>query len=236
MHANIFLILHGKFQCINSLDSKYKQTSKWNRFLFNWTYRTFAKVWRRFFKYRLWYFCSSPIEPCSACILGSKKLALLKFDCWLLLVVAHVSLVVDGIDFVRPAKNKKENSVGPISWNREQISNNNIQLRMQMEMEMELPLACFRLCFVRGDGELLVFGIWCSSLPPSLPLFRRAEMICCLRCCLCCSSCWLAIRIDRCVVANKCSFKLFVSYAINLIKSMKWFFSKAIWIEECKCP
>lgn len=71
------------------------------------TYRTFAKVWRRFFKYRLWYFCSSPIEPCSACIFGSKKLALLKVDWWLPLDVGIVSLVVDGIDFVRPKRNEK---------------------------------------------------------------------------------------------------------------------------------
>lgn len=33
------------------------------------TYRTLASVCLRFLKYRLWYFCSSPIEPCSACIL-----------------------------------------------------------------------------------------------------------------------------------------------------------------------
>lgn len=43
-------------------------------------------------------------------------------------------------------------------------------------------------------------------------LFRRAAIFCALRCWRCCNSCWLAIRIDRCVVVNKCSLKLPESY------------------------
>lgn len=38
---------------------------------------------RRFFRYRLWYFCRSPIEPCSACILppvDDETLVLLLLD------------------------------------------------------------------------------------------------------------------------------------------------------------
>lgn len=33
------------------------------------TYRTLARVWRRLLRYLPWYFCSSPMLPCSACIL-----------------------------------------------------------------------------------------------------------------------------------------------------------------------
>lgn len=32
------------------------------------SYRTFARVCLRFLKYLLWYFCKSPMVPCSACI------------------------------------------------------------------------------------------------------------------------------------------------------------------------
>lgn len=38
-------------------------------FCFRLSYRTLASVCLRFLRYRLWYFCRSVIEPCSACIL-----------------------------------------------------------------------------------------------------------------------------------------------------------------------
>lgn len=36
---------------------------------FHTTYRTLARVCRRLLRYLPWYFCSSPMLPCSACIL-----------------------------------------------------------------------------------------------------------------------------------------------------------------------
>lgn len=63
----------------------------------NGTYRTLASVCRRFFRYRLWYFCRSPMLPCSACILGARNAALCAADAdeaaidELLLVAASLS-------------------------------------------------------------------------------------------------------------------------------------------------
>lgn len=53
-------------------------------------YRTLARVCLRLRRYRLWYFCRSPMLPCSACIL------------WLPEALPHVSLLVVLVtDFVR---------------------------------------------------------------------------------------------------------------------------------------
>lgn len=72
----------------------------------NGTHRTLASVCRRFFRYRLWYFCKSPIEPCSACILladGETLVVLLLLDskslAVLLLLLAFVLVVLAMIDF-----------------------------------------------------------------------------------------------------------------------------------------
>lgn len=128
------------------------------------TYRTFAKVWRRFFKYRLWYFCSSPIEPCSACIFGSKKLALLKFDGWLLpLDVAPVS--VDGIDFVRPATEEMKKKKHEENKNNVKLHRNISCIKLQrncgkLKWNGKITFGLFSIVFCARWRWIIRFRIW----------------------------------------------------------------------------